>query len=90
MLGPDEEPLDGGWQTEVARSGDVVYRSPKPQSATVHRLLDHLHVRGFDAAPRSLGFAADGREQLGFVEGTGPHPRAWTDEAVTDHRLGSR
>jgi hypothetical protein len=77
-----EVPLEGGWQTGVSRLGQVVLRSPKPQSRTVLALLGHLRSVGFDACPRPVGegFAADGREQLGYIEGESPHPRAWSDE----------
>ena len=65
-----EVPLDGGWQTDVRRVGDVVLRSPKPQSRTVVGLLTHLAQVGFDASPRPLdgGFASDGREQQSTPE----------------------
>jgi len=61
-----------------------VYRSAGEQSETVIRLLGHLRKRGFDAAPRPVGsgFAADGREQLEFMEGRSPQPSAWTDEGA--------
>lgn len=78
------ERLAGGWKTEVQRVGQVVLRSPGPQSATVMRLLGHLADCGFDAAPRPVdgGFAPDGREQLSFEPGTSPQPLAWSDEAA--------
>ena len=78
------ERLDGGWQTEVHRRGDVVLRARGPQSDTVMRLLHHLHERGFVAAPRPIdgGFAEDGREQLSYIAGRSPQPLAWSDEAI--------
>ena len=84
MTEMNEVPLDGGWQTDVRRVGDVVLRSPKPQSRTVVGLLTHLVQVGFDASPRPLdgGFASDGREQLGFIEGESPQPRPWSNDAV--------
>jgi len=83
-----EEPLTGGWQTDVARDGDIVRRSPKPQSATVLALLRHLADAGFDASPHPIdsGFGPDGREQLTFIEGESPQPAPWSDEAV--HSIG--
>jgi hypothetical protein len=80
----DEEPLHGGWQTDVSRRGDVVFRQAGPQSTTVIELLQHLADEGFDAAPRPVdgGFAPDGREQLSFIEGVSPHPLAWTAESL--------
>lgn len=79
-----EQPLEGGWQTDVHKSGDVVLRSAKPQSETVIALLVHLRRAGFDAAPCPVGsgFAADGREQLRFIDGESPQPKAWSDEAA--------
>ena len=52
------------------------------------RCLRHLRDEGFDGAPRPVGdgFAADGREQPQYVDGTSPHPRPWTDDAAW--RLG--
>ena len=84
-----ELPLEGGWQRSVVRLGDVVLRSPGPQSATVIELLQHLHVAGFGAAPVPIGdgFAEDGREQFGFIEGESPQPRPWSDDAM--FRIGS-
>ena len=81
-------PLAGGWQTDVRRHGAVVLRARGPQSDAVIRLLEHLSARGFSAAPRPIdgGFAADGREQLAYVEGRSPQPLAWTDEAAV--RIG--
>ena len=83
-MSADEERLEGGWQTEVNRRGDIVLRESGPQSPTVIALLAHITGEGFDGAPRPVGsgFSADGREQLSFVEGESPHPVAWSDEAV--------
>ena len=83
-MSSDETRLDGGWQTEVSRRGDVVLRERGPQSSTVIALLTHLASAGFDAAPRPIGsgFASDGREQLAFIGGESPHPFAWSDEAL--------
>ncbi len=79
-----EESLEGGWQTDVQRAGDVVFRSAKPQSGSVIALLAHLREAGFDAAPCPVdgGFAPDGREQLTFIDGESPQPNAWSDEGV--------
>jgi len=80
----DDERLEGGWQTEVNRRGDIVLRQSGPQSPTVIALLAHLANEGFEAAPRPVGsgFADDGREQLSFIQGESPHPLAWSDEAA--------
>lgn len=39
----------------------------------VRRLLKHLEAQGFDAAPRTFGVDADGREMLSFVPGEVAH-----------------
>ena len=88
MTAEAEEPLSGGWQTDVHRVGAVVLRSPKPQSRTVMALLRHLRDVGFDGAPHPVGdgFAPDGREQLRFIPGDSAHPNPWPDDAFW--RLG--
>ena len=53
----------------VARLGDTVLRSAHPWTPSVHSLLAHLHQSGFTCCPRPLGFSADGREVLEFIEG---------------------
>ena len=55
----------------VHLSGEVVYRSPGPQSATVLALLRDLEDAGFEGAPRVVGtgFAPGGRETLRSIEG---------------------
>ena len=80
----DERVLRGGWQTDVREAGGVVYRAPGPQSATVIALLHHLEHVGFAAAPRPVGdgFAPDGREALGFIDGESPQPHPWSEEAA--------
>jgi len=80
----NEESLAGGWATMVTRVGNTVFRSPKPQSRTVIPFLSYLESVGFPAAPKPIGtgFAPDGREMFEFIEGTSPHPFAWSDEAA--------
>ena len=84
MQDETESALEGGWQSDVRRVGDVVLRRAKPQSRTVIALLKHLESVGFDAAPRPIGdgFAPDGREQLAYIEGESPHPGAWSEDAA--------
>jgi len=81
----EETVLSGGGTTKVTRLGDVVFRSPKPQSATVLSFLSFLSAEGFPASPRPIGggFAPDGREMFSFIEGTSPQPYAWSDEACS-------
>lgn len=82
------DPLDGGWNTEVVRSGDTVLRSPRPSSPAVMSLLRFLASNGFVWAPRPVGsgFAPDGHEHLTYVLGESPQPYPWTDEAAV--RIG--
>jgi Phosphotransferase enzyme family len=51
--------------TEIV--GDIVHRVTGRWTPTVHALLRHLESKGFDGAPRVLGFDADGREILTFL-----------------------
>jgi hypothetical protein len=68
-----EIPLQGGRTTTgVVRIGDTVRRPVGANSAFVHRLLRHLEVHGFGAAPRFLGIDAFGREILSFLPGDVP------------------
>lgn len=80
----EELHLEGGTQTAVTVSDGVVYRSAKPQSRTVLDLLRYLEEAGFPASPRVVGSGFDdqGREMLGYIEGSSPQPHPWTDEAL--------
>lgn len=57
--------------TVVRRRGDVVARSAKPWTPTVHALLRHLEDVGFEGAPHVVGsgFDEDGDETLQWIEG---------------------
>ncbi|MEW2356970.1 aminoglycoside phosphotransferase family protein [Spirillospora sp. NPDC029432] len=78
---PSFVPLTGaeGQPTPVARHGDTVVRPATPYTPAVHALLRHLESAGFSGAPRVV--AAD-PDTVTFIEGTTPHPRAWSDEGV--------
>ncbi|MEU8434937.1 phosphotransferase [Streptomyces sp. NPDC029216] len=56
----------------VVRVGDTVRRPPGPWTPAVRGLLGHFERVGFDGAPRALGFDAQGREVLQYVEGHAP------------------
>jgi hypothetical protein len=73
----------GDHPSKAGRQADVVLRDAGPWSPTVLRLLQHFEAVGFAGAPRVIGdgFAADGRETLSYIEGSSPHPRAWSDDA---------
>lgn len=78
--------LNGGNVTPVVRVGATVRRAAGPWTPAVHALLRHLETRGFDGAPRALGYDELGREVLSFLAGEVGHfpPRAalWTDEML--------
>jgi hypothetical protein len=46
-----------------------VRRATGPWTPAVHALLRHLEARGFDGAPRALGFDDAGREVLSYIAG---------------------
>ena len=71
----DELPLSGGNVTAgIVRAGDTVRRPAGAWTPAVHALLAHLERKGFAAAPRALGFDAQGREMLSFAEGIAAWP----------------
>lgn len=55
--------------TTVVRVDDTVHRTTGIWTASVHALLKHIRERGFLAAPEALGFDAEGREILSYLEG---------------------
>jgi hypothetical protein len=68
---PADETLLGGGRTTVGvlRIGNTVHRPVRPSTPAVHALLRYLESVGFDGAPRVLGFDAQGREVLSFLDG---------------------
>ena len=68
-----EEVLHGGDLTTVVRVGDTVRRPTGPWSTSVHALLRHFELAGFDGASRFLGIGEQGREILSFVDGEPGH-----------------
>ena len=83
----DERRLDGGFDGGATVVDGTVRRTPGPWSSSVHRLLAHLEDRGFDGAPRPLGFDELGREVVSYlpgetVGGRRPWP-AWTHSDET-------
>lgn len=82
------EPMPGGRTGGAVRHGAAVHRPVRPWTAAVHVLLRHLEEVGFAGAPRVLGFDAEGREVLSYLDGrtvgeTLPWP-AWvrSDDAL--------
>jgi Ser/Thr protein kinase RdoA (MazF antagonist) len=82
----DEIPLGGGWTTAGAvRVGDTFRRPIGPNAEWVHRLLRFLEAARFPAAPRFVGFDAEGREILSYIEGDVPsdcRSTVWTDDQL--------
>ncbi|MGH3680148.1 MAG: phosphotransferase enzyme family protein [Natronosporangium sp.] len=57
------------------RRGSTVERATGPGAGNTHALLEHLHARGFELAPRLLGHSDEGtRETLSFLEGDTGYP----------------
>lgn len=87
-----ETPLAGGNVTPVTRRGPVVHREAGPWTPTVHALLGHVRARGFHRTPEPLGFDAEGRETLGFIEGVAGFfsadrlepPNLWSDPVLIE------
>jgi hypothetical protein len=67
--------MERGRFSKPVRKGDVVERVLGPGGTNVHALLEHLHGRGFELAPRFLGLTGDGtRERLSFLPGETGYP----------------
>lgn len=82
------ERLPGGNTGGAIRIGDTVRRVPGRWTPSVHGLLRHLEAVGFDAAPRALGFDAQGREVLSYLPGqTVGTARPWPNWAHSDQAL---
>ena len=74
-----EFPLLGGAVSGVVRIGDTVHRRPghrrpghrRPgiRAGFVHELLGFFERAGWPGAPRFVGFDAQGREVMSFIEG---------------------
>jgi Ser/Thr protein kinase RdoA (MazF antagonist) len=82
-----EAPLTGGRVTQdVVRVGDTVRRPPGDNAQLVRVLLEQLHARGFDAAPRYLGADGRGREVFSFLHGEVPPD---LDRSIPDETLAA-
>jgi aminoglycoside phosphotransferase (APT) family kinase protein len=81
--GSVEVPLSVDGVTHVVRVGRTVRRPVRPFTRTVQCFLAHLHAHGFSSAPEPLGFDAEGREVLSFIEGDVP-VEPLPDYATTD------
>jgi Ser/Thr protein kinase RdoA (MazF antagonist) len=65
-----ETPLAGGKLNAVVRIGETVHRPAGSWTPTVHALLRHVRARGFTLGPEPLGFDAQGREVLSYLDGS--------------------
>lgn len=86
MAEETEQRLTGGTFSAVHRRGDEVLRRAQPWSTTTVGLLAHLHRAGFSAVPRPVGdgFAADGRERLGFIDADPQADRPWSETGMLE------
>lgn len=88
--GPDVEVLQGGVANAgaVVRIGDEVQRPSNPNSVTIHRLLRHVRLAGFEGASEPICIDDDGKERLAYTDGDVPVPPypVW---AQTGKALGS-
>ena len=68
--------------SEVLRAGDVVIKDEHPWTRSVHSVLDHLHRRGFRAAPAPVGsgFTEAGREMVTYIPGVFVSTGEWSLE----------
>lgn len=64
-----EEILLGGKVSNPVRIHGDVHREAGPWTPAVHALLRHLEHAGFDGVPRVVGFDAEGREVVTYIEG---------------------
>jgi hypothetical protein len=81
-MSADEVPLTGGRVTAgVVRVDDTVRRPIRGDRSDVHKLLQHLEARGFDATPRFLGIDEQNREILSFLPGEVPPDLAHFEDA---------
>lgn len=75
--------LNGGNMNAPVLIGNAVHRVTTDSTETIHRLLNHLKVKGIDWIPEVRGFDDSGREILSFIHGEVPHqmPRwVWSKE----------
>jgi hypothetical protein len=68
-MNDQEQRFEDGNVSEVVHVGDTVRRTAGPWTPAIHALLGHLAARGFEAAPRALGFDERGREMLTYLPG---------------------
>jgi len=82
-----EQPLPGGFVTDVVRAGNTVRRSPPANAGFVHELLALFEQHGWDGAPRFLGTDERGREVLSYIEGAAAWDPARLPSVTSDASL---
>ena len=65
----EEDILQSAEHREIVRIGNTVHRPVHRWSSSVHALLNHLELAGFQYSPRMLGFDDQGREIVSYIEG---------------------
>lgn len=83
---PQGELLTGGMMNAPRRIGRAVHRTRTDATDTIQRLLRHVRATGIDWVPEPLGIV-DGREVVGYLEGTVPHdmpPWIWSESVLRD------
>ena len=69
----------------IVRIGGAVHRPAHWWTPAVHELLNYLETVAFPYSPRVLGFDAEGREVLSYIEGESGGD-SWT-KIITDDGL---
>jgi hypothetical protein len=83
-----EEQLRGGNAGGAVLVDGTVRRPTGPWTPAVHTLLAYLASRGFEGAPRPLGYDQQGREVLSYVDGeTVGDARPWPEWTHSEHAL---
>jgi len=72
-----EVELSGGNTSVVIRIGETVHRSTGRWTESVHGLLRHLEITGFEGVPRVIGFDEKNREVLSYLHGQVPVDAPW-------------
>ncbi len=84
----NEEKLTGGNVSTVYRVGNTVRRELKNESASIHKLLQHLESKGFNFAPKFRGIDAKNREILSYIDGDAGHyplkTYMWSHDVLTE------
>ncbi|WP_188197427.1 phosphotransferase [Nonomuraea sp. SYSU D8015] len=80
--------LGGGNDAGAVRVGDTVRRPVRAWTRSVHELLRHLEMKGFEGAPRVVGVDADAHEILTYLDGDAIGARSvWPEWTRTDETL---